>query len=137
MENLKTKLIILLAGLVTGIFFGWIVNGWRLSADETAEKLSAVQASADHFRDITKMINETATEHVSKTYKLEKEIVELKRELANAKKNNPLPADCKPDAGRLRVLAEAVHTAPCRRWTVASLPIARRCRIHRTGIMTS
>nr|DAO97656.1 MAG TPA: Protein of unknown function (DUF1043) [Caudoviricetes sp.] len=70
MENLKTKSIILLAGLVTGIFLGWIVNGWRLSADSTTEKLSAVQAGADHFRDATKMINEESNQYVRKTYEL-------------------------------------------------------------------
>lgn len=28
MENAKTKTIILIAGLVTGIFFGWTINEW-------------------------------------------------------------------------------------------------------------
>ncbi len=70
MENLKTKSIILLAGLVTGIFFGWIVNGWRLAADSTTEKLSAVQAGADHFVDANKMINEESNQYVRKTYEL-------------------------------------------------------------------
>ena len=111
MENLKTKSIILLAGLATGIFFGWIVNDWRLAADSTTEKLSAVQASAEHFHDATKMVNETATEHVRNTDELNKQIAELKKELAHAKKNRPVPADCKPDADRLRVLKDAVTAA--------------------------
>lgn len=111
MENLKTKSIILLAGLVTGIFLGWIVNGWRLSADATTEKLSAVQASADHFADVSKKVNDSANEYLRNTEQLKKQITELKKELANAKKNNPLPADCRPDADRLRLLKDAVTAA--------------------------
>jgi uncharacterized coiled-coil DUF342 family protein len=108
---MTSKIIIVIAGFICGLAIGWLVNGWRLSADSTAEKLSAVRANADHFRDATKMINEAATEHVSKTYKLEEKIKELKKELANAKKNSPLLADCKPDADRLRVLKDAVRAA--------------------------
>ena len=106
---MKSKIKIAAFFLGAGFAAGWIVNGWRLSA--TTEKLSAVQSNADHFRDATKMINEAATEHVSKTYKLEEKIKELQKELADAKKNRPLPVDCRPDPDRLRVLAEAVHTA--------------------------
>lgn len=108
---MKEKIINLVALFIVGFVAGWIVNGWRWSADSTTEKLSAVQSNADHFRDATKMINEAATEHVSKTYKLEEKIKEFQKELADAKKNRPLPVECRLDADRLRVLAEAVHTA--------------------------
>lgn len=103
--------IIIAVCLIAGFTAGWLVNGWRLAADSTTEKLSAVQANADHFVDVSKMVNEAATEHASKTYKLEEKIKELQKELADAKRNRPLPADCRPDADRLRVLADAVHTA--------------------------
>ena len=50
MENLKTKSIILFAGLVTGIFGGWIVNGWwsgnqiaKLEKDHAETVLKAEQ----------------------------------------------------------------------------------------------
>ena len=108
---MKEKIINLVALFVVGFVAGWLVNGWRLSEKSTTEKLSAVQSNVDHFRDATKMVNETATEHVRNTDELNKQIAELKKELAHAKKNRPVPADCKPDADRLRVLAEAVHTA--------------------------
>lgn len=105
------KLFIVAGCLIAGFAAGWIVNGWRLSADSTTEKLSAVQANADHFADASKKVNEVATEHVSKTYKLEEKIKELQKELADAKKKRPLPVECHPDPDRLHVLAEAVHTA--------------------------
>lgn len=108
---MKGKIINLVALFVVGFVAGWIINGWRLSADSTAEKLSAVRANADHFRGVTKMINEAATEHVRNTDELNKQIAELKKELAHAKKNHPVPADCRPDADRLRVLKDAVRAA--------------------------
>ena len=108
---MKEKIINLVALFVVGFAAGWIVNGWRLSADSTTEKLSAVQAGADHFADVSRKVNEAATEHVSKTYKLEEKIKELQKELAHAKKNRPVPADCRPDPDRLRVLKDAVTAA--------------------------
>ena len=108
---MKDKLLVAVVCTIVGFLWGWIVNGWRQSADSTTEKLSAVQAGADHFVDANKMINETATEHVRNTDELNKQITELKKELAHAKKNRPVPADCKPDADRLRVLKDAVTAA--------------------------
>ena len=56
--NLKTVAFIISSFitvcLIAVFMAGWMVNGWRMSADSTTEKLSAVQAEADHFRDATK-----------------------------------------------------------------------------------
>lgn len=108
---MKSKIKIAAFFLGAGFAAGWIVNGWRLSADSTTEKLSAVQAGADHFRDATKKINDSANEYLGNSEQLEKQIAELKKELAHAKKNRPVPADCRPDPDRLRVLKDAVTAA--------------------------
>lgn len=108
---MKTKIIIAIGVIAVAFSSGWIVNGWRLSSSYQAEKAEVVQANADHFADVSRKVNEAATEHVSKTYKLEEKIKELQKELANAKKNRPLPADCRPDADRLRVLKDAITAA--------------------------
>lgn len=108
---MKDKLLVAVVCTIVGFLWGWMANGWRLAADSTTEKLSAVQAGADHFADTSKKVNEAATEHVSKTYKLEEKIKELQKELANAKKNRPVPADCRPDPDRLRILKDAVRAA--------------------------
>lgn len=105
------SIVIHIAGFVCGLAIGWLVNGWRLSSSYQAEKSEVVQSKADHFRDATKKVNEAATEHVRNTDELNKQIAELKKELAHAKKNRPVPADCRPDADRLRVLADAVTAA--------------------------
>lgn len=108
---MKSKIKIAAFFLGAGFAAGWIVNGWRLSADSTTEKLSAVQANADHFAEASKKVNDSANEYLGNSEQLEKQIAELKKELAHAKKNRPVPADCKPDPDRLRVLADAVTAA--------------------------
>ena len=105
------KLFIVAGCLIAVFMAGWIANGWRMSSSYQAERAEVVQANADHFADVSRKVNEAATEHVSKTYELKKEIDILKKELADAKKNRPLPVECRPDSERLRVLVEAVHTA--------------------------
>ena len=109
--KVKTALITAVGCLIVGFIAGYIVTSWRLSASIAGEKAEVVQANADHFRDATKMINEAATEHVRNTDELNKQIAELKKELAHAKKNHPVSADCRPDADRLRVLKDAVTAA--------------------------
>ena len=108
---MKDKLLVAVVCTIGGFLWGWMVNSWCLSSSYQAEKSEVVQSNADYFRDTTKMVNETATEHVRNTDELNKQIAELKKELADAKKNRPLPVECRPDPDRLRVLAEAVHTA--------------------------
>lgn len=103
--------ILIVACLIAAFTAGWMVNGWRLSSSYQAEKAEIVQVKADHFRDATKKVNDSANEYLRNTEQLEKQIAELKKELAHAKKNNPIPVECHPDPDRLRVLAEAVHTA--------------------------
>ena len=54
--KVKSKIIIAVVCLIIGFAAGWLVNGWRLSEKSTTEKLSVVQANADHFRIVTKKI---------------------------------------------------------------------------------
>lgn len=103
--------IIIAACLIAGFTAGWMVNGWRMSSSYQAEKAEVVQANADHFADVSRKVNDSANEYLRNTEQLERQIAELKKELADAKKNRPLPVECRPDSDRLRVLAEAVHTA--------------------------
>ena len=108
---MKSRIIIAIVCLIAGFVAGWIVNGWRLSSSYQAEKSEVVQSNADHFRGVTKKINVEANQYVKKTYELKDEIDSLKKELSHAKKNHPVPADCRPDADRLRILKSAVSAA--------------------------
>lgn len=97
--------------LVVAFWCGWLVNGWRYEKKLAVEKAETVQANADHFRDVTKKVNDEATTYKSNSNELSEKIGQLKKELANAQKNNPVPADCKPDADRLRIIRDAVTAA--------------------------
>ena len=97
--------------LIVSFIAGWVVNGWRHEKAQAVEKAETVQANADHFRDVTKKVNDEASQLLSKTYELKSQISKQKKELANAQKNNPVTADCKPDADRLRIIRDAVTAA--------------------------
>ena len=105
------KWLIGLLMLVVSFWSGWKVNGWRYEKAQAVDKAETVQANADHFRDATKMINTEATMYKSNSNEMYEEIVQLKKELSNAQKSNPLSTDCKPDANRLRVVKDAVTSA--------------------------
>ena len=105
---MNTKIIVI---LIIGFAAGWLVNGWRLSSSYQVEKAEVVQANADHFADVSRKVNDRANEYLGNSEQLKKQIAELKKELAHAKKNHPVPADCSPDSDRLRVIKDAVHTA--------------------------
>ena len=108
---MKTKIIIAIGVIAIAFSSGWLVNGWRMSSSYQAEKAEVVQANADHFADVSRKVNTEANQYVKKTYELKNEIDSLKKELAHAKKNHPVPADCRPDPDRLRVLKDAVTAA--------------------------
>lgn len=108
MENLKTKSIILLAGLATGIFLGWTINGWwtgnriaRLEKDHAEAVLKAEQ-------DAWKKEQAMQAEHDALARKHEKE-----------KKN----AQTEIDRLRSRIRADTVRlSVPTRSSTVSSNP---------------
>lgn len=108
---MDTKVKVAFFCLIVGFAAGWLVNGWRLSSSYMEEKAEVVQANADHFADVSKKVNDSANEYLRNTEQLEKRIAELKKELAHAKKNHPVPADCRPGADRLRILKDAVTAA--------------------------
>ena len=109
--NIKIATVTAIGCLIAGFVAGCIVTDWRLSASTAEEKAEVVQANADHFADVSKQINESAKDYIGKSGELEKRIANLKKELANAKKNNPPPVGCRPDPERMRILKNAVAAA--------------------------
>lgn len=107
---------IVAALLAAGIFTaGWAVNGWRKSA-EIAE-LTAARAQADltsanealgDLRTASAKIREKADEFAGIQTTLGAKLDAIRKDLKNAPK---LPADCRPDAGRVRLMSDAVDAA--------------------------
>ncbi|AOZ08156.1 hypothetical protein BKK80_13695 [Cupriavidus malaysiensis] len=105
------------AAVLAGALFaaGWVTNGWRKDA-ELAE-LTAARAQADvatanqalgELRAAGAGIRARADEYRAIQSTLSTRLDAIQKELKNAK---PLPADCRPDAGRVRMLSNAVDAA--------------------------
>ncbi len=103
--SMKSALIIL--AFAIGARVGWVINGWRLSADATAE----IQANADLFAGVSKKVNESAKVYQSNSGQMKSQIAVLKKELNDVQKTNPVPVDCRPDFERMRVIKDAVRAA--------------------------
>ncbi|MEM5429410.1 hypothetical protein [Cupriavidus oxalaticus] len=94
---------------------GWSANGWRKDA-EIAE-LTAARAQADltsanlaltDMKEAGAKIRQSADDYLAIQSMLGVKMDALRKDLKNAK---PLPADCRPDAQRVRNLSEAVDAA--------------------------
>ena len=102
--------------LAAGIFAaGWAANGWRkdaeiaelTSARAQADLTSANQALGD-LRTASATIREKADEFAGIQTTLGAKLDAIRKDLKNAPK---LPADCRPDAGRVRLMSDAVDAA--------------------------
>lgn len=108
--------LVALAGLCASLFaMGWVTNGWRKDA-EIAE-LTAARAQADlasanqalgDLRTASGTIREKADEFAGIQTTLGAKLDAIRKDLKNAQK---LPTDCRPDAGRVRLMSDAVDAA--------------------------
>jgi len=104
-----------IVGLLLASAAGWFANGWRHDAEIaelrrghaefratlSEDALTTLQADAAEVR-------RAATEFSAIQSTLAPKMTALTKELRNAK---PLPADCRPDADRVRNLDAAIDAA--------------------------
>lgn len=94
---------------------GWTANGWRKDAEiaeltvarAQADLASANQALGD-LRTASTTIREKADEFAGIQTTLGAKLDAIRKDLKNAPK---LPTDCRPDAGRVRLMSDAVDAA--------------------------
>ena len=115
---LWAKILLILLFGASCFFGGWHVRGWKAGKDiadihtkaaeneakKLGEQLQAITAAA------TK-IQASATESIESRKRLEASIAALMKQRKEYVKANPLPAGCRPDAGRVRQLEEAINSA--------------------------
>ena len=94
---------------------GWAINGWRLGAELASEKAARAQDRAAQARAALSTlqadaaaIHQAATEYAGIQSNLAPKLAALTKELRNAPR---LPADCRPDAVRVRNLDAAIDAA--------------------------
>ena len=83
----------------------------RLKADYAEQVQAGLQANRDLERRMADSTHAIATEYQTQKAADDRTIEQLRKELKNAQKNHPLPAGCRLDADRLRIIKTAVDTA--------------------------
>jgi hypothetical protein len=103
--------------LVVGLAFGagWVVNGWRLAAGmaslrvkHSEEKAAQADSALTTLKADADAVHTAAVEYAGIQNTLAPKITALTKELRNAPR---LPADCRPDAVRVRNLDAAIDAA--------------------------
>lgn len=112
--NLYWKAGIALALLIVGFLGGCSYKQRELNRikEDYAEQVQAgLQANRDLEQRMADSTHAIATEYQAQKAQSDKTIENLKKELANAKKNHPMPASCNLDADRMRIIKAAVDHA--------------------------
>lgn len=122
MNPLTINPVPLLAGgalaLALGFGGGWAINGWRLAADMATVQKDAAESratSANKALDqLAGRLNDMSTATTAAQLDVSTLAVKMdliRKEQKNAQAQTPLPVDCKPDAGRVSRLRDAVAAA--------------------------
>ena len=105
------------AALLSAAIFaaGWTANGWRKDAEIDRMKTASAQAdlasanaALGNLRQAGETIRAKADEFAGIQTTLGAKLDAIRKDLKNAPK---LPADCRPDAGRVRLMSDAVDAA--------------------------
>lgn len=83
----------------------------QIKADYAEQVQAGLQANRDLEQRMADSTHAIATEYQKEKAASDRTIENLKKELANAKKNHPLPASCNLDAERMRIIEAAVNHA--------------------------
>ena len=112
--NIYWKAGICIALLVVGFIAGALYKQRELNAvrADYAEQVNlGLQANRELERRLQNEVNSVAVQYQNHKAASDKTIESLKKELANAKKNHPLPDTCRLDADRMRIIKAAVSHA--------------------------
>lgn len=107
---------VLSAILASGATFYLTSLGYRLTISqmETAKATEEATAASEALKQFTERaaaIQSAADTFIAAKASLDGRFASINRNLANVIQNAPLPLDCKPDAGRVQSLSEAISAA--------------------------
>ena len=112
--NIYWKAGICIALLVVGFIAGALYKQRELNAvraDYAEQANLGLQANRELERRLQREVNSVATLYQNQKSASDKAIESLKKELANAKKNHPLPDSCRLGNDRMRIIKAAVDSA--------------------------
>lgn len=107
-------------GAAGGVYVTHNADTVKLQAVQLADskaQTASVSASLSQLQGFISTMHTADADYGSDLAAINSQFAALKKELTNATLK-PLPVDCKPDAGRLRVLSDAVTAANARPTTV-------------------
>ena len=101
---------ILIAGFLAGSL--WKQRELNQVRQDYAEQVNQVlQTNRELEQKMQSETNAIATQYQQEKAVTDKTIEQLKKDLADAKKNHPMPDACRLDADRMRIIKAAVSTA--------------------------
>lgn len=112
--NIYWKCGIAVALLIVGFLAGSLWKQRELNAvrADYAEQVNlGLQANRELERRLQNEVNSVAVQYQNQKAVSDKTIESLKKELANAKKNHPLPDSCRLGNDRMRIIKAAVDSA--------------------------
>ena len=112
--NIYWKAGICIALLIVGFITGALYKQRELNAvrADYAEQVNLrLQANRELERRLQSEVNSVAVQYQSQKSASDKTIESLKKELANAKKNHPMPDSCRLGNDRMRIIKAAVDSA--------------------------
>ena len=112
--NLYCKCGIAVVLLVVGFLIGSLWKQRELNqvrADYAEQANLGLQANRELERRLQSEVNSVAVQNQNQKSSSDKTIESLKKELANAKKNHPLPDSCRLGNDRMRIIKAAVDSA--------------------------
>lgn len=106
--------VLLLGGMVVGgegmaIYKNGVIAG--MERDRAVEEKNRTAADLKQFTDISQQIATAAQAFLKTQLNLGTQFDTIQRDLTDARKRKPLPANCRPDAGRVRNLDAAIAAA--------------------------
>lgn len=112
------KLFMAVAVAIVAGVVGWTANGWRLNGKIATIKAEYAQAETvahqQALQDLvtaTAEIKRAADEYTTVETRTSRKIDVLRKEVGEYAKQNPLPAECRPDAIRVRKLSDSIDAA--------------------------
>lgn len=112
--NVYLKAGICIALLVVGFIAGALYKQRELNAvrADYAEQVNlGLQANRELEKKLQESVNDVAVQYQTQKAASDRTIESLKKELANAKKNHPLPDSCRLGSDRMRIIKAAVDNA--------------------------
>ena len=112
--NIYWKAGICIALLIVGFIAGALYKQRELNAvraDYAEQANLGLQANRELERRLQSEVNSVAVQYQNQKSASDKTIESLKKELANAKKNHPLPDSCRLGNDRMRIIKAAVDSA--------------------------